>query len=65
MDTSIIPERKDIPEEFTWDLRDIFPDDAAWGQELEKLGAMGREGLHALFCSDAASGYRDRVRKDA
>jgi oligoendopeptidase F len=41
MDTSIIPERKDIPEEFTWDLRDIFPDDDAWGQELEKLGAMG------------------------
>ena len=41
MDISIIPERKDIPAEFTWDLTDIFPDDEAWRQELEKLGAMG------------------------
>ena len=37
MDLSRIPERSEIPEEYTWDLRDIFPDDAAWADELRAL----------------------------
>ena len=41
MDLTKIPERNEIPEEYTWDLRDLFPDDAAWSRELEELGAMG------------------------
>ena len=41
MDLTIIPERSEIPEEYTWDLRELFPDDEAWKRELESLGAMG------------------------
>ncbi len=37
MDLSIIPERNAIPEEYTWDLRDIFPDDEAWFAEYRAL----------------------------
>ncbi|MBQ7692873.1 MAG: oligoendopeptidase F [Oscillospiraceae bacterium] len=37
MDMSIIPERNEIPEEYTWDLRDIFPDDEAWFAEYRAL----------------------------
>ena len=37
MDLSKIPERNEIPEEYTWDLRDIFPDDEAWAAELKAL----------------------------
>ena len=41
MDLTKIPERNEIPEEYTWDLRELFPDDEAWRRELESLGAMG------------------------
>ncbi|MCR5576530.1 MAG: oligoendopeptidase F [Oscillospiraceae bacterium] len=37
MDVTKIPERSEIPEEFTWDLRALFPDDKAWAQELRAL----------------------------
>ena len=37
MDVSKIPARSEIPEEFTWDLRDLFPDDKAWAKELRAL----------------------------
>ncbi len=37
MDVSRIPERNEIPEEYTWDLRDIFPNDEAWSAELKAL----------------------------
>ena len=33
MDLTRIPERDEIPEEYTWDLRDLFPDDEAWAAE--------------------------------
>lgn len=29
--------RSEIPEAFTWNLADLFPDDAAWRAELERL----------------------------
>ena len=40
MDLSRIPERNEIPEEYTWDLRDLFPDDEAWFGELAALSEM-------------------------
>ena len=43
MDVSIIPERNEIPEEYTWDLRDLFPDDEAWTAEFQELTALPAE----------------------
>ena len=40
MDVNKIPERSEIPEEYTWDLRDIFESDEAWRREYEALMAM-------------------------
>ena len=37
MDLNKIPERSEIPEEFTWDLRDLFPDDESWAREYRAL----------------------------
>ena len=37
MDLNKIPERSEIPEEFTWDLRDLFPDDESWTREYRAL----------------------------
>lgn len=31
------PDRKDIPEEMTWDLTTIYPNDEAWNKEFEAL----------------------------
>jgi len=41
MDLTKIPERSEIPVEYTWDLGDLFPDDEAWSRELAALSAMG------------------------
>ena len=39
-------ERKDLPEKYTWNLRDVFPDEAAWKAAREKalarIGEVGR-----------------------
>lgn len=32
-----IPKRSEVPEEFTWDLRDLYPNDEAWKAEYESL----------------------------
>ena len=40
MDVSRIPERNEIPVEYTWDLTDIFPDDEAWALERAALLEM-------------------------
>ena len=40
MATEKIPERKDIPVEYTWDLTDIFESDEAWLNEYEALLGM-------------------------
>ena len=40
MDLTRIPERNEIPEEYTWDLRDLFPDDEAWAAEYRALLEM-------------------------
>lgn len=36
-ETTPTPERKDIPEEYTWKLEDIFPTDQSWEEELASL----------------------------
>ena len=41
MDLTRIPERNEIPEEYTWDLRDLFPDDEAWSKELDAVSGLG------------------------
>lgn len=38
-----IPERKDIPVEYTWDLTDIFASDEAWLSEYEALRGEGEK----------------------
>ena len=35
-----IPKRSEIPEEFTWDLSDMYPSDEAWKAEYEALKEM-------------------------
>ena len=40
MDTQKIPLRSEVPEELTWDLRDIFPSDEAWRAEYDALAAV-------------------------
>ena len=32
-----IPKRSEVPEEYTWDLRDMYPNDEAWKAEYESL----------------------------
>ena len=39
MDGKTILPRSEVPEEFTWDLRDVFASDEAWNEELEALKA--------------------------
>ena len=35
-----IPKRSELPEEYTWDLRDMYPSDEAWRAEYEALQEM-------------------------
>jgi oligoendopeptidase F len=49
------PPRADVPVETTWDLSDLFPDDAAWDAEFEALDAA-RQALAA---------YEGRLGHDA
>ena len=43
MENKSIPLRKDVPEELTWNLRDIFDSDEAWLREYEALKALPQE----------------------
>jgi len=43
MADTTIPKRDDVPEEYTWDLRDIFKDDEAWKEEYETLKSLPAE----------------------
>ena len=40
METKKIPLRSEVPEESTWDLRDMYPSDEAWAAENEALMAV-------------------------
>jgi oligoendopeptidase F len=35
-----VPRREEIPVEYTWDLTTIYPDDAAWEQDIARLEAL-------------------------
>lgn len=39
METKKLPKRDQVPEEFTWNLKDIFESDEAWAEENESLKA--------------------------
>ena len=39
MKSKKLPKRSEVPEEFTWNLKDIFEDDAAWEKALEEAKA--------------------------
>ena len=43
MDHNKIPERSQVPEEFTWNLQDMFPSDEAWFAENEALKQLPAE----------------------
>ena len=43
MDTKTVPLRSEVPEELTWDLRDLFESDEAWAAELQALKALPGE----------------------
>lgn len=38
-----LPGRKDVPEELTWRLEDIFPTDEAWEQEYQEVKELTKE----------------------
>ena len=40
MEEKRIPKRSEVPEEFTWDLHDLYAGDAAWKEEFEALREM-------------------------
>ena len=40
MANKALPKRQEVPEEFTWNLSDIFESDEAWNRENEALKAM-------------------------
>lgn len=40
MNPNTIPERKDVPVEYTWNLQDIFPSDEAWTAEYEAMQTL-------------------------
>lgn len=43
METKKLPKRDQVPEEFTWNLKDIFESDEAWAEENESLKAALNE----------------------
>ena len=40
MAQNVIPKRSEVPEEFTWNLKDMFESDEAWFAEYEALKEM-------------------------
>ena len=60
-----IPKREDVPEEYTWDLRDLFADDAAWSAEYEKLKTLPTEyGAFQGHIGESAASLLRYVRFD-
>ena len=50
-----IPQRTEVPEEFTWDLSAIFPSDGAWREEFEAVQTAAK----------ALPGYAGRLGESA
>ena len=55
MDGKTILNRSEVPEEFTWDLSDVFASDEAWSEELEALKA----------CPERLAAYAGTLGKSA
>ena len=55
MEDKSIPLRRDVPEELTWNLQDIFESDEAWLREYEALKAL----------PDEISAYKGRLGESA
>ena len=43
MDNKTIPLRREVPEELTWNLKDLYESDEAWSAEYEALKALPEE----------------------
>ena len=48
MDEKRIPQRSEVPEEYTWDLSDLFENDEAWQAAYEKAARFVE--LSASYC---------------
>ena len=60
MEEKRIPERSEIPEEYTWRLEDLFPTDDAWTAEYEALQAYpGKLSAFSGHLGDSASALLD------
>ena len=53
MTNQTIPKRSEVPEEMTWNLKDMFASDEAWMTEYEASSfpriSNGLSGLHGLI----------------
>ena len=64
MDVKKIHERSEIPEEFTWNLKDIFESDAAWAAEYKALsGETGALAAYAGTLSQRPGRLLDFLKK--
>ena len=54
-----IPKRSEVPEEYKWALEDIYPNDEAWCEDLEKLKALPAKltSFKGKLCKSADSLY--------
>ena len=55
MSENIIPKREEVPEEYTWNLKDIFESDEAWNAEYEALKSL----------PEKVAGYAGRLGESA
>ena len=55
MSENIIPKREEVPEEYTWNLKDIFESDEAWNAEYEALKPL----------PEKVAGYAGRLGESA
>jgi oligoendopeptidase F len=66
--------RHEVPEEITWNLQDLFPDDQAWEQELQALeqgiaeitkfkGKLGEGASQLASCLQAYEAFSERLSK--
>jgi oligoendopeptidase F len=53
--TSTLPKRADVPEQYTWDLTVVYPDNNAWEQDFASLPAL----------LDEFESYQGRLGSDA
>ena len=40
MANQTIPQRSEVPEEYTWNLKDLYESDQAWNEEYKALKAL-------------------------